>query len=234
MPADIYAYWGLAQPQAPVPEPPVEYQTPFYQWEPEELTQQWHPQSAPESYIHPSTSTRDAPAEPPRVEIPSSPGAPAPSEDVLLRLPRAHLHLIDRRRSLPVAAVKLNPCHYSFSLTIPASPDASPSPAASARACVRVSCCCPLRPAVDEEGRRPRQGKKKKEVKKETKLGMAYKKDDNFGEWYSEIQARSIPHLLEGRDVMGAAKTGSGKTLAFLIPATELLYNLHFSPRNGT
>ncbi|KAI5014386.1 hypothetical protein ZWY2020_055776 [Hordeum vulgare] len=48
MPADIYAYWGLAQPQAPVPEPPVEYQTPVYQWEPEELTQQWHPQSAPE------------------------------------------------------------------------------------------------------------------------------------------------------------------------------------------
>ncbi|KAI4977706.1 hypothetical protein ZWY2020_014260 [Hordeum vulgare] len=27
MHADIYAYWGLAQPQAPVPEPPVEYQT---------------------------------------------------------------------------------------------------------------------------------------------------------------------------------------------------------------
>ncbi|KAE8811661.1 hypothetical protein D1007_11448 [Hordeum vulgare] len=48
MPADIYAYWGLAQPQAPVPEPPVEYQTPVYQWEPEELTQKWHPQSAPE------------------------------------------------------------------------------------------------------------------------------------------------------------------------------------------
>ncbi|KAI4966263.1 hypothetical protein ZWY2020_041879 [Hordeum vulgare] len=29
-------------------------------------------------------------------------------------------------------------------------------------------------------------GKKKKEVKKEMKLGMAYKKDDNFGEWYSQ------------------------------------------------
>ncbi|KAE8773550.1 40s ribosomal protein s5-1 [Hordeum vulgare] len=43
MPSDIYAYWGLAQPQVPVPEPPVEYQTPVYQWEPEELTQQWHP-----------------------------------------------------------------------------------------------------------------------------------------------------------------------------------------------
>jgi len=49
-----------------------------------------------------------------------------------------------------------------------------------------------------------------------------------------QIQARAIPHLLEGKDVMGAAKTGSGKTLAFLIPAVELLYNIHFSPRNGT
>ncbi|KAE8768188.1 ribosomal protein [Hordeum vulgare] len=33
----------------------------------------------------------------------------------------------------------------------------------------------------------PCSGKKKKEVKKETKLGMAYKKDDKFGEWYSEV-----------------------------------------------
>jgi ATP-dependent RNA helicase DDX18/HAS1 len=49
-----------------------------------------------------------------------------------------------------------------------------------------------------------------------------------------QIQARSITHLLEGKDVMGAAKTGSGKTLAFLIPAIELLYHQHFSPRNGT
>ena len=49
-----------------------------------------------------------------------------------------------------------------------------------------------------------------------------------------QIQARSIPHLLEGKDVMGAAKTGSGKTLAFLIPAIELLFHLRFSPRNGT
>ncbi|XP_052808283.1 uncharacterized protein LOC128237104 isoform X2 [Mya arenaria] len=50
----------------------------------------------------------------------------------------------------------------------------------------------------------------------------------------TEIQAKSIPHLLEGRDLLGAAKTGSGKTLAFLIPAIELLYNLKFMPRNGT
>ncbi|KAI5015824.1 hypothetical protein ZWY2020_059363 [Hordeum vulgare] len=48
MPSDIYAYWGLAQPQVPVPEAPVEYQTSVYQWEPEELTRKWHPQSTPE------------------------------------------------------------------------------------------------------------------------------------------------------------------------------------------
>lgn len=50
----------------------------------------------------------------------------------------------------------------------------------------------------------------------------------------TEIQARAIPPLLEGRDLVGSAKTGSGKTLAFLIPAVELIYNLKFMPRNGT
>jgi len=50
----------------------------------------------------------------------------------------------------------------------------------------------------------------------------------------SEIQAQTIPHLLEGRDLVGSAKTGSGKTLAFLIPAVELVYKLKFMPRNGT
>uniref|UniRef100_A0A0E0LCA3 ATP-dependent RNA helicase n=1 Tax=Oryza punctata TaxID=4537 RepID=A0A0E0LCA3_ORYPU len=50
----------------------------------------------------------------------------------------------------------------------------------------------------------------------------------------TEIQARSIPPLMLGSDVMASAKTGSGKTLAFLIPAIELLSRLRFSPRNGT
>lgn len=34
----------------------------------------------------------------------------------------------------------------------------------------------------------------------------------------TEIQAQVIPHMLEGRDVIGQAHTGSGKTLAYLCP----------------
>ena len=49
-----------------------------------------------------------------------------------------------------------------------------------------------------------------------------------------EIQAKAIPPLLKGKDLLAAAKTGSGKTLAFLIPAVELLHKLRFMPRNGT
>lgn len=49
----------------------------------------------------------------------------------------------------------------------------------------------------------------------------------------TEIQAKSIPHLLNGKDVLAAAKTGSGKTLSFLVPAIDLLYNVKFLPRNG-
>ena len=50
----------------------------------------------------------------------------------------------------------------------------------------------------------------------------------------TEVQARTIPPLMAGRDVLGAAKTGSGKTLAFLLPAIEMLHALRFKPRNGT
>lgn len=49
-----------------------------------------------------------------------------------------------------------------------------------------------------------------------------------------QIQAKAIPPLLMGKDVLGAARTGAGKTLAFLVPAVELLYNVQFTPRNGT
>ena len=53
-------------------------------------------------------------------------------------------------------------------------------------------------------------------------------------QYMTEVQARCIPPLLQGQDVLGAARTGSGKTLAFLIPAVELLYHAKFLPRNGT
>ncbi|XP_027123544.1 DEAD-box ATP-dependent RNA helicase 51-like isoform X1 [Coffea arabica] len=58
-------------------------------------------------------------------------------------------------------------------------------------------------------------------------------KEMNF-EFMTQIQARAIPPLLEGEDVLGAARTGSGKTLAFLIPAVELLHQIQFTHRNGT
>lgn len=39
----------------------------------------------------------------------------------------------------------------------------------------------------------------------------------------SPIQARAIPHLLEGRDLMGCAQTGTGKTAAFALPILQRL-----------
>uniref|UniRef100_A0AC35GEQ1 Helicase ATP-binding domain-containing protein n=1 Tax=Panagrolaimus sp. PS1159 TaxID=55785 RepID=A0AC35GEQ1_9BILA len=53
-------------------------------------------------------------------------------------------------------------------------------------------------------------------------------------EYMTEIQAKCVEPLLEGRDVRGLAKTGSGKTLAFLIPAIQLMLNLKWKPYQGT
>ncbi|TND08655.1 MAG: ATP-dependent RNA helicase RhlE [Bacteroidetes bacterium] len=39
------------------------------------------------------------------------------------------------------------------------------------------------------------------------------------------IQEKSIPQLLQGRDIFGCAQTGTGKTAAFSIPILQLLYN---------
>lgn len=41
------------------------------------------------------------------------------------------------------------------------------------------------------------------------------------------IQLQSIPHLLEGRDLLGCAQTGTGKTAAFALPMLQLLYKNH-------
>ena len=45
------------------------------------------------------------------------------------------------------------------------------------------------------------------------------------------IQQKSIPAILQGRDVMGLAQTGTGKTAAFVLPIMQHLIN---SPRRGT
>ncbi|MDD4151962.1 MAG: DEAD/DEAH box helicase, partial [Candidatus Gracilibacteria bacterium] len=37
------------------------------------------------------------------------------------------------------------------------------------------------------------------------------------------IQEKAIPHILEGRDVLGSAQTGTGKTAAFAIPTLQIL-----------
>ncbi|XP_030493313.2 DEAD-box ATP-dependent RNA helicase 51 [Cannabis sativa] len=97
----------------------------------------------------------------------------------------------------------------------------------------------------DEEGE---EKPKKKKVKPE---GYGIMSTDSFAslglseptlkaiqemgfQFMTQIQAKAIPPLLMGKDVLGAARTGSGKTLAFLIPAVELLYHARFTPRNGT
>ena len=42
--------------------------------------------------------------------------------------------------------------------------------------------------------------------------------DDVGYESPSPIQAQTIPHLLEGADLLGQAQTGTGKTAAFALP----------------
>ena len=39
----------------------------------------------------------------------------------------------------------------------------------------------------------------------------------------TSIQAQAIPHVLQGRDVIGCAQTGTGKTAAFVVPLIERL-----------
>ncbi|HSI60492.1 MAG TPA: DEAD/DEAH box helicase, partial [Ideonella sp.] len=45
--------------------------------------------------------------------------------------------------------------------------------------------------------------------------------DDQGYATMTPIQAKAIPLVLAGRDVMGAAQTGTGKTAAFAIPLLQ-------------
>lgn len=49
----------------------------------------------------------------------------------------------------------------------------------------------------------------------------------------TQIQAETLPYLMLGKDLIGAAKTGSGKTLAFLIPVVDKLIKLAFTRKHG-
>ena len=47
----------------------------------------------------------------------------------------------------------------------------------------------------------------------------------------SPIQAASIPHLLEGKDILGVAQTGTGKTAAFALPLLSNIDVTQTSPK---
>ncbi|NQV15322.1 DEAD/DEAH box helicase [bacterium] len=48
------------------------------------------------------------------------------------------------------------------------------------------------------------------------------------------IQEQSIPHLLDGRDLLGTAQTGTGKTAAFILPLLQRLSANTHRPLKGT
>ncbi|HWB19539.1 MAG TPA: DEAD/DEAH box helicase [Phycisphaerales bacterium] len=48
------------------------------------------------------------------------------------------------------------------------------------------------------------------------------------------IQAKAIPHILEGRDLLGCAQTGTGKTAAFAWPILQLLSTGKLPPVSAT
>lgn len=57
------------------------------------------------------------------------------------------------------------------------------------------------------------------EIKPQIKRAL----DDMGFEKLTEIQQKSIPLILDGKDVIGKSQTGSGKTIAFGVPAVEII-----------
>jgi len=48
------------------------------------------------------------------------------------------------------------------------------------------------------------------------------------------IQEQAIPHLLEGRDILGCAQTGTGKTAAFTLPLLQEMSQTNITPKSCT
>jgi len=57
--------------------------------------------------------------------------------------------------------------------------------------------------------------------------------DENYVQ-PTPIQEKAIPHLLQGRDVLGLAQTGTGKTAAFALPILQLLSERQDNPKPKT
>ena len=48
LPEAIHAYWSLTSALEPEPAPPLDpYRWSVYQWDPEEIANQWHPEDPP-------------------------------------------------------------------------------------------------------------------------------------------------------------------------------------------
>ncbi len=47
------------------------------------------------------------------------------------------------------------------------------------------------------------------------------------------IQEKAIPHLLEGKDLLGCAQTGTGKTAAFTLPLLQEMCQTNITPPKG-
>ena len=47
------------------------------------------------------------------------------------------------------------------------------------------------------------------------------------------IQLQAIPHLLEGKDILGIAQTGTGKTAAFALPILQNLAKSNITAKSG-
>ncbi|KAG2306159.1 hypothetical protein Bca52824_025907 [Brassica carinata] len=92
------------------------------------------------------------------------------------------------------------------------------------------------------DGIQNKMEKKVKKVKKQQGRGKTDEDEEEEVEANEEEEKKMVvvdsswinSSPFGGKDVLGAARTGSGKTLAFLIPAVELLFKEHFSPRNRT
>ena len=48
------------------------------------------------------------------------------------------------------------------------------------------------------------------------------------------IQEKAIPHLLEGKDILGCAQTGTGKTAAFTLPLLQEMCQTNITPKART